>query len=196
MAKVLIEDGWLEVRVGLLERLLLSERPRKVPLSRICSVNPRPELVDMLLHWTSQSGVWLSGATPYEGYLVPSARNPAATLAIEIAGEGNVFIELDDEEPVVVARRIEHLRQSIPPELRALASDEGAALATRSRRSAEKNRKLSKLGGWLVAGGVLGLAAGAVSAIAGVLPGLLAVGAGLVCALMGALTLRLVAHQH
>ena len=107
MAKVLIEDGWLEVRVSWLERMLLSEKPRKLRLSSVESVDPHPPLLDMLLHWTDQRGVWLAGATTHEGYLVPSTRNPYSTLAIQVVGQRPWYVELDDQEPIEVAAQIE-----------------------------------------------------------------------------------------
>ncbi|MFT3923417.1 MAG: hypothetical protein QM778_12855 [Myxococcales bacterium] len=107
MAKVRIEDGWLDVRVSWLERVLLSEKARHVPLSSVESVNPHPALLDMLLYWTDQRGVWLGGATKYEGYLVPSTRNPNNTMSIQVAGEQPWYVELDDQEPVAVAAEIE-----------------------------------------------------------------------------------------
>jgi hypothetical protein len=107
MAKVDIEDGWLTVRVSWLERWLLSEKPRRCPLDLVQSVNPHPDLLDMLLYWTDQRGVWLYGATTHEGYLVPSTRNPYSTLAIQVVGQRTWYVELDDQEPSEVAAEIE-----------------------------------------------------------------------------------------
>ncbi len=107
MAKVDIDDRWLTVRVTWLERWLLSEKPRRCPLSRIRGVDPHPALLDMLLHWTEQRGVWLYGATTREGYRVPSTRDPSSTLAIEVIGERTWYVELDDQEPAEVAAQIQ-----------------------------------------------------------------------------------------
>jgi len=113
MARIHIENGWLDVRVSLLERVLLREKPHRVPLSKVKSVNPHPALLDMLLRWTDQSGVWLAGATPYEGYLVPASRNPSNTLAIQIEGQDFLYVELDDEDTETMAARIECARREL-----------------------------------------------------------------------------------
>jgi hypothetical protein len=258
MAKVDIEDGWLTVRVTWLERWLLSEKPRRCPLSIVQSVNPHPALLDMLLYWTDQRGVWLYGATTHEGYLVPSTRNPYATLAIQIFGERPWYVELDDQEPVEVAAEIEraieatgrraaprsaevvdlafarvaHQRAASPngsqPEghsvierreavsavhdlamLQQRAAPESAAapVPREAASMAEKpewtgslrtsrDRDLWRIGGWLIGAGAAGVLAGAFIAAAGASPGLMIVGAGLACAVIGGLTLGLVAHHH
>lgn len=113
MAKVLIDGESVDIRVSLLERVMLAERPRKLPLSRIRSVNPAPPLLDMMLHWSDQSGVWLCGVSAYEGHMIPSARNPANTLAIEVDGEEQerIYVEVDDESPTQTAERITRAMQ-------------------------------------------------------------------------------------
>jgi hypothetical protein len=110
MAKVRVEDGCVDIQVSLLERVMLAERSRRVPLSSIRAVNPHPPLLDMKMHWAGQGGVWLCGVSAYDGHLIPSARNPAHTLAIEVADSDDryLFVELDDEAPENVAERIEH----------------------------------------------------------------------------------------
>ena len=87
MAKVQVKDDCIDIRVSMVERLVLSERSRRVPLSRVRSVDPHPAVVDMVLHWADQSGVWLSGASTYEGHLVPSSRNPGKTMAIDLGDD-------------------------------------------------------------------------------------------------------------
>ena len=108
MAKVLIDSDTLDIRVSLLERVMLAERPRKLPLSRIRRVDPHPPLDDMMLHWSDQSGVWLCGVSAYDGHMIPSARNPSSTIAIEVDGETNerIYVEVDDESPIQAAERI------------------------------------------------------------------------------------------
>lgn len=109
MARVLIEGNAVDIRVSLLERLLLAERSRKLPLARIRSVDPHPPLLDMMMHWSDQSGSWLCGVSSYDGHMVPSARHPSSTLAIELDGERGerIYIEVDDESPTMAAERIE-----------------------------------------------------------------------------------------
>ena len=108
MARVLIDSDTLDIRVGLLERMILAERPRRLPLSRIRRVDPHPALDDMMLHWSDQSGVWLCGVSAYDGHMIPSARNPSSTIAIEIEGEAfeRIYVEVDDESPAQAAERI------------------------------------------------------------------------------------------
>jgi hypothetical protein len=258
MAKVDIEDGWLTVRVSWLERWLLSEKPRRCPLSIVQNVNPHPALLDMLLYWTDQRGVWLYGATTHEGYLVPSTRNPYATLAIQVIGERTWYVELDDQEPVEVAAEIEraieatgrraetrsaevvdlafarvaHQRAASPegsqsegrsvverrdavsavhdlPRLheRGPATSPMAPVVRESESAvkgpertgnlgANRDRDLWRIGAWLIGAGAVGMVAGTLIAAAGALPGLMVVGAGLACAVIGGLTLGLVAYHH
>jgi hypothetical protein len=112
MAKVQIKDDSVDIQVSLLERVMLAERPRSVPLSRIRSVDPHPPLLDMMMHWSDQSGVWLCGVSAYDGHMVPSARHPGNTLAIELDGEDaeRIYIEVDDESPLQAAERITRAR--------------------------------------------------------------------------------------
>jgi hypothetical protein len=113
MAKVTIDGDSVCIRVGLLERVVLAERARRLPLARIRGVDPRPPLADMMVHWSDQSGVWLCGVSAYDGHMVPSARNPANTLAIDVEGEepSRIYIEVDDESPQQAAERISHAMQ-------------------------------------------------------------------------------------
>lgn len=107
MAKVTIEGDSVCVRVGLLERVALADRTRTIPLSRIRQVDPRPPLADLMVHWSDHGGVWLCGMSGYDGQLVPSARSPANTLALELADEpSRIYIEVDDESPLATAERI------------------------------------------------------------------------------------------
>ncbi len=112
MAKVQIKDDSVDIQVSLLERVMLAERPRKLPLSRIRSVDPHPPLLDMMVHWSDQSGVWLCGVSAYDGHMVPSTRHPQNTLAIELDGEEaeRIYVELDDESPHLTAARIDRAR--------------------------------------------------------------------------------------
>ncbi|MDB4972622.1 MAG: hypothetical protein JWN48_963 [Myxococcaceae bacterium] len=109
MAKVLIDGNAVDIRFSLLERVVLAERSRKLPLARIRSVDPHPPLLDMMVHWSDQSGSWLCGVSAYDGHMVPSARHPGSTLAIQLDGEEHerIYIEVDDESPVSAAERIE-----------------------------------------------------------------------------------------
>jgi hypothetical protein len=134
MAKVLIDSDAVDIRVSLLERVMLAERPRKVPLSRIRSVDPHPPLLDMMVHWSDQSGVWLCGVSAYDGHMIPSARNPGSTIAIEVDGDERerIYVEVDDESPAQAAERIS----------RAIRGNENrteASMATNATRTPEAN---------------------------------------------------------
>lgn len=108
MAKLSIDGDSVCIRVGILERVVLAERNRRVPLARIRCVDPRPPLADMMVHWSDQSGVWLCGVSAYDGHMVPSAKNPANTLALDVEGEvpSRIYVEIDDETPQQAAERI------------------------------------------------------------------------------------------
>ena len=107
MAKVVIERDCIAIRVGFFERMMLAEKPRKVPLSSVRGVDAHPRLVDMMLHWADQGAVWLGGVSAYDGHLIPSTKNPSSTLAIDVDGENErIFVQVEDEEPAKVAARI------------------------------------------------------------------------------------------
>jgi hypothetical protein len=235
MAKVQIKDESVDIQVSLLERVMLAERPRKLPLSRIRSVDPNPPLLDMMVHWSDQSGVWLCGVSAYDGHMVPSARHPENTLAIELEGEDaeRIYIEVDDESPRQTAERIERALAGVTEDALAENNDEprrdSAALLKALEVEFEdddddvqlrdplmqgslpappmyapptielrrdKDRDLSRLGGWLVGLGSLTLVAGGLMLATGAMPGLLAVGAGVTCAALGGIALAIVArHQ-
>jgi hypothetical protein len=119
MAKVVLDDDNVAIRVSWVERLMLAEKSRKVPLESIRNVDPHPPLVDMMVHWADQSAVWLGGVSAYDGHLIPSTRNPNHTLAIE-TGEGGerIFVEVDDEAPDQLAARIQNAvrrKSGLPP---------------------------------------------------------------------------------
>jgi hypothetical protein len=119
MAKVVLDDDSVAIQVSWVERLMLAEKSRKVPLESIRSVDPHPPLVDMMVHWADQSAVWLGGVSAYDGHLIPSTRNPNHTLAIE-TGEGGerIFVEVDDEAPDQLAARIQSAvrrKSGLPP---------------------------------------------------------------------------------
>jgi hypothetical protein len=115
MARVVVDDDCIDIRVGILERMVLSERSRKVPLSRVRSVNPHPPLLDLMVHWADQGSVWLGGVSAYEGHMIPSTRNPKSTLSIDIEDEPRVFVEVDGETTELVAERISRAMGSQPP---------------------------------------------------------------------------------
>jgi hypothetical protein len=116
MAKLLVDEECIDIRFGLLERVMLSERSRKLPLSSVRRVDPHPPLLDMMVHWADRSSVWMSGVSPYEGHMIPSACKPGNTLAIEVCDEPQIFVELDDEAPEHAAARISRAMGSeLPP---------------------------------------------------------------------------------
>ncbi|MEY4512975.1 MAG: hypothetical protein RLZZ450_5097 [Pseudomonadota bacterium] len=271
MAKVHIEGDTIDIRVSLLERVMLAERPRKLPLARIRRVDPHPPLLDMMLHWSDQSGVWLCGVSAYDGHMIPSARHPSNTLAIELESDEferdtpeRIYIEVDDESPSELAARISRALSFArtpegAPDQRA---PHGALLPNATERSRavshnsqvrteglmpttsqaastsqqalmealdveleddvqlrdplmqgslppppmrmsepapemklDDDKDLTRMGGWLVGLGSLGLLTGGVMLAGGALPGLLAVGAGVTCALLGGVALAVVAHH-
>jgi hypothetical protein len=117
MAKVVVGADCIDIRASLLERMMLAEKSRRLPLSRVRSVNPHPPLLDMMVHWADHESVWLGGVSSYEGHMIPSTRNPRSTLAIEVEGEDepNIYVEVDDEPPENVAARISRAMGSEPP---------------------------------------------------------------------------------
>jgi hypothetical protein len=118
MAKVVLDDDNVAIQVSWVERLMLAEKSRKVPLETIRNVDPHPPLVDMMVHWADQSAVWLGGVSAYDGHLIPSTRNPNHTLAIEGEGGERIFVEVDDEEPGHLAARIQcavRRKSGLPP---------------------------------------------------------------------------------
>lgn len=115
MAKVVIGDDCIDIRVSFLERMTLAQRSRRLPLSRVRGVNPHPPLLDLMVHWADQGGVWLGGVSSYEGHMIPSTRNPKSTLAIDIEDEPQIFVEIDDEATEQVAERISRAIGSEPP---------------------------------------------------------------------------------
>lgn len=236
-----IEHDAVDIRVSLLERLILAERSRKLPFSRIRSVNPHPSLQEMMVHWSDQSGVWLCGVSAYDGEMIPTAKHPTNTIVIEMEGKQRerIYVELDDETPVQVAERISRAlhtnlerskEESMPtmsdptsgPEANAKQlqpldieiEDEDEDVQLRDpllqgslpppalmraepapEMKLDDDRDLTRLGGWLVALGSLGLLTGGIMLASGALPGLLAVGAGVTCALLGGVALAVVAHH-
>jgi hypothetical protein len=127
MARVVVDDDCIDIRVSMLERMVLSERSRKVPLARVRSVNPHPPLLDMMVHWADQGNVWLGGVSAYEGHMIPSTRNPKSTLSIDVEDEPRVFVEVDGESTERVAERISRAMASQPPP--APSAPEAAAIA-------------------------------------------------------------------
>ncbi len=134
MAKVVIGDNCIDIRVSFLERMTLAQRPRRLPLARVRGVNPHPPLIDLMVHWADHGSVWLGGVSSYEGHMIPSTRNPKSTLAIEVEDEPQIFVETDDGEPTEqVAARISRAIGSEPPPPPAPPSP--AQLAEQTRRS-------------------------------------------------------------
>lgn len=117
MAKVVVGADCIDIRASLLERMMLAEKSRRLPLSRVRGVNPHPPLLDMMVHWADHDSVWLGGVSSYEGHMIPSTRNPRSTLAIEVEGEEerNIYVEVDGELPENVAERISRAIGSEPP---------------------------------------------------------------------------------
>jgi hypothetical protein len=132
MAKLVVNEECIDIRFGLLERVMLAERSRRFPLSSVRKVDPHPPLLDMMLHWADRSSLLMCGVSPYEGHMIPSACKPGNTLAIEICDEPQIFVELDDEAPEQAAARISRAMGSEPP----------PAPGARSEAAADKTRAL------------------------------------------------------
>lgn len=135
MARVVVNDECIDIRVSMLERMVLSERSRKVPLSRVRNVNPHPPLLDMMVHWADQGNVWLGGVSAYEGHMIPSTRNPRSTLAIDVEDEPRMFIEVDGESPEHVAERISRALGSAAPGAPQPSTPSGPPAASEARIS-------------------------------------------------------------
>jgi hypothetical protein len=143
MAKVLVQDDCIDIRFGLLERMMLAERSRKLPLSSVRKVDPHPPLLDMMVHWADRSSLLMCGVSPYEGHIIPSACKPRSTLVIELCDEPQIFVELDDEAPEQVAARISRAMGSEPPPppARASAPSTSALDVARIQRLADDEDK-------------------------------------------------------
>ncbi len=179
MSKILLKQGYVEIRVGWLERALLGEKPQKLPLDQIRSVDPHPRLPDMMLHWLARQELWMSGVSAYEGQLIPTTRNPTRTLAIDLGDdEGRVFVELDDETTEMAAARINGA-------LLAQNDSDHDSMPADAREDARGAEPADMFATGLMAMGGLTLAAGAIFAITETAPNPLLVGAGVACAVAG-----------
>lgn len=117
MAKIVVDEDCIDIRASLLERMMLAEKSRRLPLSHVRSVNAHPRLLDMMVHWADHERVWLGGVSSYEGHMIPSTRNPRSTLVIELDSEDEpqIFVEVDGDLPENVAARIARAIGSEPP---------------------------------------------------------------------------------
>ena len=177
MAKILVKQGWVEVRVSWLERALLGEKPQKLALDQIKSVDPHPRLPDMMLHWLARQELWMSGVSAYEGQLIPTTRNPSRTLAIGLTNdEGRIFVELDDESTEAAAQRIKQALSARDP------------AAEQAAQEAPKAEVTSAFSTGLMTLGALTLTAGAVFAATDTTPSPLMFGAGVACAVAGVIS--------
>jgi hypothetical protein len=215
---VRVDGGCVDIRVSWVERIMLAERSRRIPLACIRSVDPHPPLLEMMVHWNAQNGLWASEVSTYHGHMIPSALKPTQTLALRLDDpEGDcVYVQLDDDTPEVVAERIEHALQSesvsseqawpVPKDSELVcASAEDAGLGAqagstpvlplRELLGLGLRRDMARLGSWLVSLGSFGVLLGTTLVAAECLPGLVAVGAGLASCVGGALALALVTHQ-
>jgi hypothetical protein len=175
MSKILLRQGYVEIQVSWLERALLGEKPQKLPLDQIRAVDAHPRLPDMMLHWLARQELWMSGVSAYEGQLIPTTRNPARTLAIDLGDdEGRIFVELDDETPETAAARINTARD---------AEDEASADAHQAGPRGEPSTE-SFAAGLMALGGIT-VTAGVTFAIAETAPNPLFLGAGVACAVAG-----------
>lgn len=174
MSKILLKQGYVEIRVSWLERALLGEKPQKLPLSQIKAVDPHPRLPDMMLHWLARQELWMSGVSAYEGQLIPTTRNPTRTLAIDLGDEdGRIFVELDDETTEVAAARINNALQAEHPD------------APEPSEPTRPSDATDVFATGLMALGGLTVTVGAIFAIAETTPNPLLLGAGIACAVAG-----------
>ncbi len=184
MAKILLERGDVVVRVGCLERVVLGERPRRVPLREVVGVDPHPKLPDMMLYWMARPELWMSGVTCYEGQLIPTTRNPLGTLAITLSGEeGRIFVELDDETPEHAAARIQAGMDGAWRN--AEGGNDVAARTDHSPGAGPPSVGGERVGTALMVLGGVTLATGAVFLSSGLAPSPLLFGVGLACAIGG-----------
>ncbi len=114
MAKVQIEDDYVDIQLSLLEKLGRAEHSRRVPLLHIKGVDTYPP-DDAERGWSdvSREGHRWQGASMFDDTLplLLRARGPRESsrmLTIDLCDEDvqRVLIELDDESPEIVADRI------------------------------------------------------------------------------------------
>jgi hypothetical protein len=114
MAKVQIEDDYVDIQLSLLEKLGRAEHSRRVPLLHIKGVdtyppeNPHLGWVDALREsQPTSSGSMFDGGLP-SSFRARDSRESSRMLTIDLCDEDvqRVLVELDDESPEIVADRI------------------------------------------------------------------------------------------
>jgi len=119
MARILIEDGQLVVRLTGLEPLLALRRTIRVPLAHVAAVMARPPEAAVpparqgytYRRGTSLPGLGSAGAflRPGEGWSFFLVFDPARTIAVDLVDEpyARLVVQVGDEPPEAAARRIE-----------------------------------------------------------------------------------------
>lgn len=114
MAKVQIEDDYVDIQLSLLEKLRWSKRSRRVPLLHIVGVDPH-SADESQSDWSDAMRAthrWSEGILYDEDLPLPHGETRAAhqsrTLTIDLCHEDVPYldVELEDESPEVVADRI------------------------------------------------------------------------------------------
>ncbi len=110
MAKVQIEDDYVDIRLSLLERLTLADRSRRVPLLHIRGVDTYPaERPDGALAQTwSETHHWSEGLIDGDDSPLRGEPSKSRCLTIDLCDEDvqRVVLEVEDDSPEIVADRI------------------------------------------------------------------------------------------
>ncbi len=112
MAKVQISDDYVDIHVGLLERLRFAEKSRRVPLLHIRGVDAySPAVARFTADWDTSRLDDDEGQTPERASSrPPRGHDPAHWLTLDLCDEDidRLLVDVDDESPSVVADRIRH----------------------------------------------------------------------------------------
>lgn len=116
MARIVIEDGQLTVRVEGVDRVLALKSTIRVPLTHVRGVTPYPE-VNMGINWrlwrlpgTEIPGVVRAGSFYHagKGWYFFDVHDPQKSIAIDLIDERyqRIVVQVDGETPDEAAQRI------------------------------------------------------------------------------------------
>jgi hypothetical protein len=215
MAKLLIEDEYVDIRTSWLEWLEHRGKPRRVPLLHIRDV-----------HCASAS----TNAAHARGRNSASVE-PPHLLELDLFEEDvdRLIVDVEDEAPDLVADRIRYAVASAqaraiegmrtrsehrelpplplsepppPPDPFASELEPVFSVSPLPRTYSQpppatigEETRLAHVGGWLLGFGLFGLLTGAIIIAGGAAPGLLVMGAGITTGGLGALALIVSSHQ-
>ncbi len=215
MAKLLIEDDYVDIRTSWLEWLEHRGKPRRVPLLHIRDVHSAHPAAN----GNAQGHRSASGEPPH-------------LLELDLFEEDveRLIIDVEDEAPDLVADRIRHAVASAqaraiegmrmrsehrevpplplsepppPPDPFAPELDPVFSVSPLPRTYSQpplaeiaEEARLAHIGAWLLGFGLFGLLTGAMIIAGGAAPGLLVMGAGLATGGLGALALLVSSHQN